>query len=223
MGRELTPGMVLRGVARAVYSDLVTVVTTSLAFVVVSLPLVTVGAALLALVDTWTTIITQRDTGAPVTERGRLSFFGRSVVSHFRAGIPYSVVLLTVTALTTLYALVGLQQQSGVFVLAAGVGVYVVIGVTMWCLRAASIHVRTDPSPSLRDAFEQAGLMLLDRPYFAVLIATLAAVVVILATLLRVAVPLLVPTTLAIVEVVSFEELAGEGAATVRATYRGDR
>jgi hypothetical protein len=62
--------------------------------------------------------------------------------------------------------------------------------------------------------------MLADRPYFAVLVATLVAGLVVLGALVRVAVPLLVPAVLAVVEVVAFEELAGEGAAAVRETYR---
>ncbi|WP_435127419.1 hypothetical protein [Halobaculum sp. D14] len=220
MSQEVTPGAVLRAAARVLYTELVTVVLTSVAFVVVALPLVTIGAGVLALVETWTTIITERDTGAPVTERERLRLFARSVRRHLRAGVPYSVVLLAVTGLTVVYAVVGLSTQSGVFVVAAVVGVYAVIGVTMWCLRAASVSVRTEPTPPTRAAAERAGLMLLDRPYFTVLVATFAVVVVVLGALVRVAVPLLVPAVLAVVEVVAFEELAGEGAAEVRATYR---
>ncbi|WP_435065091.1 hypothetical protein [Halobaculum sp. EA56] len=219
MSQEVTPGAVLWAAARVLYTELVTVVSTSLAFVVVALPLVTVGAGVLALVETWTTIIGKRDTGAPVTERARLRLFVRSVRRHLWAGLPYSVALLGVTGLTAVYAAVGLSTRSGVFVIAAIVGVYAVIGVTLWCLRAASVAVRTEPTPPARVAIERAGLTLLDRPYFTVLVATLAAVVVVLGALVRVAVPLLVPAVLAVVEVVAFEELAGEGAAAVRATY----
>lgn len=220
MSQEVTPGTVLKAAARVVYADLVTVVATSLAFVLVSVPLVTVGAAVLALVETWTTVVTHRDTGAPVTERGRLELFWRSFRRHLRAGVPYSVLLVAVVGLTVVYAVVGLTQQSGLFVLAAVVGGYLVVGVTLWCLRAASIQVRTDPTPPTRPAFERAGVTLLDRPYFAVLVATLVATLVVVGAVVRVAVPLLLPAVLAVVEVVAFEELAGDGAAAVRETYR---
>lgn len=220
MSREVTPGAVLRAAARVVYGDLVTIVATSLAFVLASLPVVTLGAALLALVDTWTAIVTARDTGAPVTERGRLRLFARSFRRNLRAGVPYSLVLVVVTGLTVVYAVVGVARRSGLFVLAAVVGGYIVIGVTLWCLRAASIQVRAEPALPFRTTVAQAGVMLADRPYFAVLVATLVAVLVVLGALVRVAVPLLVPAVLAVVEVVAFEELAGEGAAAVRETYR---
>jgi hypothetical protein len=221
-GREVTPSAVLRAAARVVYGDLVTVVITSLAFALASLPLVTLGAALLALVDTWTTVVTERDRGAPVTERGRLRLFARSFRRHLRTGLPYSLALVFVTGLTIVYAVVGLARQSGLFVLAAVVGGYLVVGVTLWCLRAASIQVRTTPTPPTRVAFGQAGATLVDRPYFAVLVATLVVVLVVLGALVRVAVPLLLPAVLAVVEVVAFEEVTGEGAAAVRETYRRD-
>lgn len=220
MSPEVTPGAVLRAAARVVYGDLVTVVATSLAFALAALPVVTLGAALLALVDTWTTVVTERDTGAPVTERGRLRLFARSFRSHLWAGVPYSLVLLAVTGLTAVYAVVGVARGSGLFLLAAVVGGYLVIGALLWCLRAASVQVRTVPVPPTRVAFGRAGVTLADRPYFAVLVATLAAALVVAGALVRVAVPLVLPGVLAVVEVVAFEELAGEGAAAVRETYR---
>jgi hypothetical protein len=69
-------------------------------------------------------------------------------------------------------------------------------------------------------AFERAGLTLLDRPAFAVILSTIVGVVLVGGAALRVTFPLLVPGILAVVEVVAFEEHVGDGAATVRATYR---
>jgi len=69
-------------------------------------------------------------------------------------------------------------------------------------------------------AFERAGLTLVDRPAFAIVLSTVAAVVLVGGVALRVTFPLLVPGILAVLEVVAFEEHLGDGAATVRATYR---
>ena len=82
-----------------------------------------------------------------MTERGRLRLFARSFSRQLWAGLPYSVLLLADAAPTAVYATVGLARQSGLFVLAAVVGGYFVVGVTLWCLRAASIRVRTEPAP----------------------------------------------------------------------------
>jgi len=105
-------------------------------------------------------------------------------------------------------------------VVAAIVGVYLVVLATVWSLRAASIQTREDQPLATRVTFERAGLSLVDRPAFAVLLSTIAAVVLVGGAALRVAFPLLVPGILAILEVVAFEEQLGDGAATVRATYR---
>lgn len=220
MTRELSPGLVLRAVARVTYGDLVTVIATSVAFVLASLPIVTIGAALLALVDTWTTVVTRRDTGAPPSERGRLRLFGSSYRRHLRAGVPYSLLFVVVVGLTAVYAGLGVSRRSGVFVLAAVVGAYLVVLATVWSLRAASVQTREDAPTGVRLAFERAGLSLVDRPAFAILLSTIAAVVLVGGAALRVTFPLLVPGVLAILEVVAFEEQLGDGAATVRATYR---
>lgn len=220
MTRELSPGLVLRAVARVTYGDLVTVVATSVAFVLASLPVVTLGAALLALVDTWTAVVTRRDTGAPPSERGRLRLFASSYRRHLRAGVPYSVLFVAVVGLTAVYAAFGVTQQSGVFVIAAIVGAYAVVLVTVWSLRAASVQTREDPAVGVRVAFERAGLTLVDRPAFAIVLSTVAAVVLVGGVALRITFPLLVPGVLAVLEVVAFEEHLGDGAATVRATYR---
>jgi hypothetical protein len=220
MARELSPGLVLRAVARVVYADLVTVVVTSVAFVVASLPIVTIGAAVLALVDTWTDVITHRDTGAPPSERGRLGLFATSYRRHLRTGLPYSLLFVAVVGLTAVYASFGLAQESGPFVVAAIVGVYLVVVVTVWSLRAATFQTREEPPITTRMAFERAGLTLLDRPAFAVILSTIVGVVLVGGAALRVTFPLLVPGILAVVEVVAFEEHVGDGAATVRATYR---
>lgn len=220
MARELSPGLVLRAAGRVTYGDLVTVVATSVAFVLASLPIVTLGAALLALVETWTTVITRRDTGAPPSERGRLRLFAASYRRHLRAGVPYSVLFVVVVGLTAVYAAFGVARQSGVFVIAAIVGAYVVVLVTVWSLRAASVQTREDPAVGVRLAFERAGLTLVDRPAFAIVLSTIAAVVLVGGVALRVTFPLLVPGILAVLEVVAFEEHLGDGAATVRATYR---
>ena len=220
MTRELSPGTVLRAVARVVYADLVTVILTSVAFVLASLPVVTLGAAVLALVDTWTTVVTRRDTGAPPSERGRMRVFAASFRRHLRGGLPYGLLLLAVVGLTAVYATLGITRQSGLFVVAAVVGVYLVVVATAWSLRAASFQTRSDPAIGAREAFERAGLSLADEPAFAVLLSALAGTVLVAGAALRVTLPLLVPAILAVVEVVAFEELAGDGAATVRATYR---
>jgi hypothetical protein len=222
MTRELSPGLVLRAVARVVYGDLVTVIATSVAFVLASLPVVTLGAAVLALVDTWTEVVTRRDTGAPPSERGRLRVFVDAYRRHLRAGVPYSVLFVVVVALTAVYATFGVARQSGVFVLAAIVGAYVVVVATVWSLRAASFQTREEPPIPTRMAFERAGLSLVDRPAFAVVLSTVAAVVLVGGAALRVTFPLLVPGVLAVLEVVAFEEHVGDGAAAVRATYRRD-
>lgn len=220
MADEVSPGTTLRAVARVVYGDLVTVVATSLLFVLAALPLVTLGGALLALVATWTEVVTRRDTGAPPSERGRGALFLDALWRNVRAGVPYSVLLVAVAGLTGVYYAVGVTRGSGLFLLAALVGLYAAVGALAWCLRAASFRVRTDRPLGAREAFHLAGRTFLDEPAFAVLVGVGFAVALSVGAVVRVLLPLVVPGVLVVVEVVAFEELAGDGAGAVRATYR---
>jgi len=220
MADEVSPGTVARAVARVVYGDLVTVVVTSLLFTLAALPVVTLGAALLALVETWTTVVTRRDTGAPPSERGRAELFLGAVVRNIRAGLPYTLVLSFVGGLTGFYYVVGTARGSGLFLLAALVGLYGVVVVLAWSLRAASVRARSERPLGFRGAVTVAGETFLDRPSFAVLVAVALAGVLVVGAVVRVVVPLVVPAVLAVIEVVAFEELGGDGAAAVRATYR---
>lgn len=223
MSAGVRPGTVATAVARVVYTDLLTVVVTSLLFVVASLPVVSLGAALLALVETWTVVITQRDSGAPPSERGRTRLFVAAFRRHLVAGLPYSLLLSAVAGLTALYYAVGIARGSSVFLLATLAGLYAVVIVTVWSLRAASFRVRADPPLGVRRAIGRAGRTFVDHLSFSVLVAAGVGAVLLAATAARIVIALVLPGALAIIEIVAFEEIAGDGAAAVRSTYRRDR
>jgi len=220
MGSEVRLGTVIRATLRAVYGDLVTVVVTSALFVLVALPVVTVGAGVLALIETWTDVLTRRDTGAPPSERGRAGLFLASVRRNLVAGLPYSAVLAAVVGLTAVYYTLSVSQELAVFLLATLVGLYAVVIAIVWCLRAASFRVRSDPPLGARGSFHLAGQTFVDHPSFTVLVAAAVAGVLLAGSAAVVTVVLLVPGVLAIIEVVAFEEVAGDGAAAIRSTYR---
>ncbi|WP_049898168.1 hypothetical protein [Halococcus agarilyticus] len=223
MSAGVRPGTVATTVGRVIYTELPTVVVTSLLFAVASLPVVSLGAALLALVETWTVVVTRRDSGAPPSERGRARLFVAAFRRHLVAGLPYSLLLSAVAGLTVLYYVVGLAQESALFLLATLTGLYAVVVAAVWCLRAASFRVRADPPLGVRQAVGRAGGTFVDHPSFSVLVAAGVGAVLLAATTVRVAIVLVLPGVLAVVEIVAFEELAGDGAAAVRSTYRRDR
>jgi len=220
MNGEVRPGVVVTTVGRVIYADLLTVVVTSLLFVIASLPAVTLGAAALALIETWTIVVTRRDSGAPPTERGRARLFVAAFRRHLLAGLPYSLLLLAVASLTALYYLVGVVEGSALFLLATLAGLYAVVVAAVWILRAASFRVRADPPLGVRRSVERAGETFVDHPSFAVLLAAGVGVVLLAASAARVTIVVLLPGVLAAVEIVAFEEVAGDGAAAIRSAYR---
>jgi len=216
---RIRPGTVVRALVRTAYGDLVTLVTTSAIFVALSLPVLTAGASLLALVEVWTDAVYTELEGGEVSERDR----ARSFLAHWRdsllAGLPYSLILGTVVAGTFAYVRLLVATRAGLFLIWTVASFYLVAIVVVVLLRAASIRARTDEPLSFRPAVRRALSSLAEAPGFTVLTVTAAGLVVLLWLVSEVLFVLVVPGFLAAGEVVAFEELFGVGAEKIRIAY----
>lgn len=200
---------------RLLYAELVTVVLTSLLVALASLPLVTVGPAILAGVEVLTTVVTRRDTGAPPTERGRFRLFVDAVRRNLGAGLPFSLLLLSVGGLTTFYYVVGTTRGDGGLLLLALLGAYGVVGAFALTLRAGSFRARTSPPPSVFSAVRMAGQSFTEHLSYTVLWFVALAGLLGVASAVPVTIVVLLPGVLAVLEVVAFEAVVGDGAAAV--------
>lgn len=220
---EVDPMGALSAFVRISYSDLVTVITTSLLTTLAALPVVTIGAGILALVDTLTTIITAEGRGeAPHTERARLRYYVASFRRNLRRGIPYSLVLVSVGLATASYVAIAFSTGSTPFLVGGVVGLYAVVLTTMWVFRAASVTVRSPEHPGFKTAMSEAWYHLLEELSYTALQAIGIATLVLATGFLRIAVPLLLAGLVGVLEVVSYEEVSGEGATTLYYGYRGE-
>lgn len=202
-------------VLRVLYAELLTIIVTSLLAAVASLPLVTVGPAILAAVEVLTTVVTRRDTGAPPTEFGRVRLFVEAFRRNLKAGLPFSVLLLSVGGVTVFYYLVGTAQNDGGLLLLALLGAYGVVGALAVTLRVGSFRARTSPPPSAVRALRLTGQSLTEYVSYTVLwLVTLAGLLAV-ASYLPVTVPMLLLGVLGVIEVVAFEAVVGDGAAAV--------
>lgn len=218
--RNVELSAVLRAFVRAAYTESVTVLTTSLLFILGSLPLLTAGAALVATVEVWTDVVLAETTGRRVTERERAANFVETWNANVRAGVPYSVVLLVALAGLVVYRRLSVVTGDALFFLWTLVGLYAMVVVAAWLLRAASIRVRSDGDPpGFREAMERAGYSLLEVPSFSVLTVAGAGAICYLGVASPAAFVVIGPGLLAAGEVVAFEELFGERAETIRAAY----
>lgn len=218
---RLNPAGALAAFGRAAYSDLPSVVLLSVAFWLAALPVVTLGPALLALVAAQTAGVAGRTAGRKVTERDRLRRFREVFVSEFRRGLPLGGLLLAVSVTTLWYGYLAVATRSGPLLIGTFVGVYAVVVTTVVVFRAATLLVR-EGAPTAGQALWDAGRHILASPSFAVLQASFAALLVVLCVGLGIAVLVLLPGLLAVLEVVSYEETAGDGAMRVVRAYRGE-
>jgi uncharacterized membrane protein YesL len=206
---------------RIAYSDLLTLAIVSVLATLASLPLATIGAALLALVETVTVVVTGEGRGGPTKERQRIRFFVESFRANLRRGLPYSLVLLG-TVLTAGYYVLGASGGSGLFLVGALLGLYAVVIVLAWLLRTASVTIRSTTDVSFVDAAREGAYLGLEYPWYTALQLITVGTILLFAFPFPPAYVLLVPGLLALLEVVAFEETAGRGAMSLVRAYRGE-
>ncbi|MDX1584743.1 MAG: hypothetical protein R3338_14185 [Thermoanaerobaculia bacterium] len=218
---QLSLGTVARTIGRVCYSEALTVGWSSVLFVLSALPLITVGASLLALMETWITVVSTETEGRNLSERERLRVFTSTWRENLLAGVPYSFALLLVVCGSLVYYVLGSVGGSGIFLLWTLVSLYFVVMVLGWELRAASVRMRSPAHdrPHFREAMERAAYSFLDNVGYSVLHLAWFAGILFLVRLLPPAFVMLGPALLVVSETVGFEELFGEGAETIRAAY----
>lgn len=207
--------------SRIAYSDLLTLAIASVLATIVSLPLVSIGAAILALVETVTVVVTGEGRGGPTTERQRIRLFFESFRENLRRGLPYSVALLGTVVAAGYYAL-GSTGGSGLFLIGALLGLYAIVIVLAWLLRIASVAIRSSDEPSFLEAAREGAYIGLEYPWYTALQLVTVGVILLIAFPFPPAYVLLVPGLLALLEVVAFEETAGRGAMSLVRAYRGE-
>ncbi|MDG5819016.1 hypothetical protein [Natronococcus sp. A-GB7] len=206
---------------RIAYSDLLTLAIVSVLATIASLPLVTVGAAIVALVDTVTAVVTGEGRGGPTKERQRIRLFLESFRANLRRGLPYSAVLLGTIVVAGYYVL-GAAEGSGLFLIGALLGLYAIVIVLAWLLRTASVAVRSSDEPAFLDAAREGAYIGLEYPWYTALQLVTVGGILLVAFPFPPAYALVVPGLLALLEVVTFEETAGRGAMSLVRAYRGE-
>jgi hypothetical protein len=184
---------------------------------------VTLGVAILASVDTPTTVIRAegRDE-APTSERARLRYFVESFRANFRRGIPLGTVLVGVVFSTGAYIQVAFSTGSTGFLLGSVVGLYAIVCATVWAYRTASIIVRSEDSPDIVEAAREAWYNLVGELSWTSLQAIIVATLCLILLWTRIGLVLLLPGLLTVLEVVVFEERDGYGAESLVFGYRGE-
>ncbi|QZX99229.1 hypothetical protein [Halobaculum rubrum] len=185
------------------------------------LPVVTLGPAIIAIVAATHTGVTERTAGGRTTERERINVFVRTFRSEFRRGSLLTVLPIAVAVVTVWYAGTAIASRSGPLLIGSLLGVYACVAMIAVTFRAATLLTR-EGAPSSRQALWDAARHLLATPAFTALHVLFIGLVILICVGLGIAVPLLLPGLLAVLEVVAYEETAGGGAIRVVKAYQGE-
>jgi len=219
------PMLVLRSFGRIAISDALTIVVLSVLYSMASLSIITIGPALLALMDAFYASVSHTGTGggAPDSVAGRASHFVGSIWTHLRYGIPYTVVILAALFGGYVYIRLALFGESVQSLIASVVGLYAVVIVLVLLFRAADIVVREDESDrpgfirGLRLAWSSLGS---NVPYSIIqVVVAIALAVVPIFALSPLVLVFALPGLLALLELLAYEELSGAGAKAIRFAY----
>ena len=221
-GPELNLMDTVAAVGRIGYSDLLTIAWASVLFTICSIPLVTVGGAIIALVRTMTVVVTGENRGGPTTERERIRIFLDTFRANVRRGLPYSAALVLTAGTTIYYVIAATQYGSGVLMIGGLIGLYAIVIVLAWSFRAASVTVRSAEEPGFAAAAREGAYLALEYPSYTVLHLVTLGGLLLVATVFPIAYAIVVPGLIALIEVVSFEETGGQGAMSLVRAYRGE-
>ena len=203
--------------AKVGYHEITTVIAISVVFWLFTLPVVTIGATLLALLDVMGDVYHD---GSPRTERGRVRRFAVSVRANLVRGLPLTVLVLFVFVNTVWYFAIVLSEPGSYYLVGGLVGVYALLVAFLFSFRLANVAVRT--GADWRSAARRAGTGWLRNPHFSVLQISVATIMILVSVAFPVALLLALPGWLALFELVSYEELFGSDPRTVLARYRRD-
>ncbi|SNZ02378.1 hypothetical protein SAMN06269185_0007 [Natronoarchaeum philippinense] len=208
----------LRGAVRLVYDEVVPVSVISLGTSLLLFPLVTIGPACLAAVVTMSEIAHRRGSASGRSERERLRSFPSAIRRYFRAGIPFSVLIVFTALNLVTYVLLASANDSAVFWFGAALALYTLIIVVALTFRAGSLladaGADTDELPGTRALLAQGVDVWLQSPWYSAIHLLVVAFILLVMVLLTPAAMVLLAGSLAALEVVVYEDLAGDGAAT---------
>jgi hypothetical protein len=220
------PAAALSAFFRVLWREVVSLFVLSVLFVVAAMSVLTIGPAMLSLVDTYYSSVTFTGTGGGVSRRtpDRANHFVKNIWTYLRTGLVYTLVLLVAVAGLYLYFRLALFGDTLPTFVVGVVGLYATIFALVLVYRAANVVVHAedadDEQPGFRSAVGEAwGTFKRDPAYAAVHLVVAAAIVVVCRiSIIALAIPL--PALLALLEVVLYEELDGIGAKTLVYAYK---
>lgn len=196
------------------YYEITSIIVLSGLFWLFVAPLFTIGAALLALFDVIEGIY---ENSVPRTERGRIRYFVSSFRANIRRGLPLSAIILFIFANTAWYFAIVSSGRARYYVVGGLAGIYACLLVVLFSLRVAYIAVHSDAD--WRTAARRAGLSWTSNGSF----TALQILITTFGILASIAFPislLLLPSGLALLELVFYLETTGTDPRTVLARYQ---
>ena len=196
------------------YYEMTSIVALSVLFWLVSLPLLSVGGAILALFDVLSSVYT--GTG-PTGERDRMSSYLQSVRRNVIRGLPLSGVILFVVFNTYWYFAIGLWGRATQFLLGGIFSVYVILIGIVSMLRLVNIERQTEVAP--RQAIRLTATSWRQHTHFMILQSSVVGVIMGISVVFPAAVLCILPAGLTLFEVAAYEELTGTDPGTMLARY----
>lgn len=218
------PAAALSAFASVLWREVVSIFVLSVLFVMASLSVVSIGPALISLVDTFYASTTFTGTGGGVPRRvpDRANYFVKNIWTYLKTGLGYTViVLLGYGGVYYYYHLALYGRTLNTFVVGI-LGLYATVLIFVLLFRAANIvvHADEDERPGLLGAFRAGWSSITGNLAYTAIHLVIAAIIVVLCriTILTLVVPM--PALLALLEVVMYEELDGIGAKTLMYAYK---
>jgi hypothetical protein len=201
-----------RGFLRLVYEEIIVISIVSMGASLLAIPVITIGPAILAAIATVTTAAEQRRSPTGPTDRERVRLFLDSFRRYFRVGLVFSALIAASALVTGAYAVLATTDGSSVFWFGTALGLYTTLAVVALTFRAGSVIVRAGNDPPGPPAAIKQGIdVWLASPGYATLHLLIAGLLQVGLILVPPAAIVLLAGSLAMLEVIAYEDLVGDG------------
>ncbi|MFC6907230.1 hypothetical protein [Halalkalicoccus tibetensis] len=183
-----------------VYDDLVTIITISVLFFILSIPVFTIGSSMIAAHK----VINDVHDGRRISEMGRMKVMIRTFSQNLLRGLPISILLLLLFFMELMYIQITLVTGSSTFLVLSVVGLYIIILTLPALIRSSNIMSQSGSSTFIGSVLHSLLTITSDKKGYVKHVGKMSLIVAI-CSLIPILGVILLPGILSVMEVKSYE------------------
>ncbi len=196
---------------RLLYDQIVIVSIVSLFGTLLLFPVFTIGPVILAAIVTLHRSIEQQGGEKSLNDRELARMFVRSILTYFRRGLLFSVLIILSLLVLGVYLLLAFESDAAVFWVGVAFGFYTLLAVILLTFRAGHMLARSDGELTTVDAIVEGVVVARRAPGYSGMHYLFAGFVIMILTALPIFGMVLLLGAVSLLEIAVYESIQNEG------------